>query len=285
VQAYCYRVCMTDHAENRIPWPKPDGYNPADYELVLRVFAAGLDKDEMFAKFDPIPNHKTDTNNHGPFSFDNIGANYDYPDASYERRKEITQEHIRYQQGLLYFLANDARVPKAVRQRMAKWGLPKDEFLQSGGWPHQLYIREARRLSGKHVMTENELLRKRPTPESVGMGSYTIDSHNVRRYVTADGRVQNEGDIGVKLPGPYEISLGSLLPLAKEAENLVVPVCVSSTHLAFGSIRMEPVFMILGQSAATVASLAIDTNSAVQAVPYSKVQQRLIADSQILYTP
>ncbi|MCB1234140.1 MAG: FAD-dependent oxidoreductase, partial [Verrucomicrobiae bacterium] len=241
VQAYCFRMCLTDDPENRVPFPRPDDYDPARYELLLRVFDAGWR--ETFGKFDPIPNHKTDTNNHGPFSTDNIGANYDYPEANYERRREIVAEHESYQKGWLYFIANDPRVPRDAREEMSRWGLPKDEFTDNGNWSHQLYIREARRMMGHFVMTENELRKKRPTPGSVGMGSYSIDSHNVQRYITPEGYVQNEGDIGVSTHGPYEIAYGSLLPKRGQADNLLVPVCVSATHIAFGSIRMEPVFM------------------------------------------
>ncbi len=179
VQAYCYRWCATDHPDNRVPFPKPPGYDPAQYELLARVFEAGWR--ETFHKFDDIPNRKTDTNNHGPFSFDNIGMNYDYPEASYERRREILAEHRTYQQGLLWFLANDPRVPEDVRKEANRWGLPKDEFTDNGHWPHQIYVREARRMVGAYVMTENELRKRKPTPDSVGMGRYTIDSHNVRR--------------------------------------------------------------------------------------------------------
>ena len=283
IQAYCYRYCVTDHPDNRIPFPRPDGYDPAQYELLLRIYHAGWR--ETFDKFDPIPNRKTDSNNHGPFSTDNIGFNYDYPEASYERRREILKEHETYQKGWLYFIANDPRVPEAVQAQMRRWGLPKDEFTDNGGWPHQIYVREARRMIGAYVMTENELLNRRPTPGPVGMGSYTIDSHNVQRYITPEGHVQNEGDIGVPLPGPYQIAYGSLVPRRGEAGNLLVPVCVSSSHIAFGSIRMEPVFMILGQSAATAASLAIERNLAVQDVPYSALRDRLIAGGQILEKP
>ena len=282
VQAYCFRMCLTDHPENRIPFAKPDGYDPGQYELLVRCFEAGWGM-EVFRKFDPIPNRKTDTNNHGPFSFDNIGYNWDYPEASYERRKEIIREHEVYQQGLLYFIATDPRVPKDVQEEMNRWGLPKDEFEENGGWSHQLYIREARRMIGDFVMTENELRKVQPTPNSVGMGSYTIDSHNVQRHIDENGHVQNEGDIGVSTRGPYEIAYGSLVPKKEQCENLVVPVCVSSSHIAFGSIRMEPVFMILGQSAATAASLAIDGDLAVQDVPYDDLRKQLLEDGQILH--
>ncbi|MFY8220547.1 MAG: FAD-dependent oxidoreductase [Pirellulales bacterium] len=281
VQAYCFRMCLTDVAENRVPFPKPAGYDAEQYELILRVFDAGWD--EFFKKFDLIPNGKTDTNNHGPFSFDNIGFNYDYPEASYERRREIIAEHATYQQGLLWFVANDPRVPKPVREKLRAWGLPKDEFIDNGHWSHQLYIREARRMVGAFVMTENELRKKKPTPDSVGMGSYTIDSHNVQRYVTPEDTVQNEGDIGVSTGGPYEIAYGALVPKRGQCENLLVPVAVSASHIAYGSIRMEPVFMILGQSAATAAALAIDGGTSVQAVAYERLRERLLADGQVLH--
>ena len=279
VQAYCYRWCATDHPENRIPFPKPSNYDASQYELVVRVLDAGWR--QTFHKFDLLPNRKTDTNNHGPFSFDNIGMNYDYPEASYERRKEILAEHRTYQQGLLWFLANDPRVPADVREEANRWGLPKDEFKDNGHWPHQIYVREARRMVGAFVMTENELTKKKPTPDSVGMGSYTIDSHNVRRYVTPEGNVQNEGDIGVPI-SPYSIAYGALIPKRGEIANLFAPVACSATHIAYGSIRMEPVFMILGQSAATAAVLAIDGNLAVQDVPYAALRARLVADGQVL---
>jgi hypothetical protein len=280
VQAYCYRMCLTDHPENRVPFAKPEGYDPKQYELLLRIFAVGWR--ETFEKFDPIPNRKTDTNNHGPFSTDNIGYSYDYPEAYYERRREILLEHQRYQQGWLYFIANDPRIPKDVQTEMQRWGLAKDEFTDNEHWPHQIYVREARRMIGCFVMTENELRKTRPTPDSVGMGSYTIDSHNVQRYITPEGYVQNEGDIGVSTGGPYSIAYGSLVPKRGQCDNLLVPVCLSSSHIAFGSIRMEPVFMILGQSAATAASLAIDEQKPVQDIPYAKLRQRLIADGQVL---
>ena len=279
VQAYCYRYCATDHPENRVPFPKPGGYDPKQYELLLRIYEAGWR--ETFGKFDPLPNHKTDTNNHGPFSTDNIGMSYDYPDGSYERRREILDEHRRYQQGWLYFVANDPRVPREVQAKMQKWGLAKDEFTDNGNWPHQIYVREARRMIGKFVMTENELTKRKETPGPVGMGSYTIDSHNVQRYITPEGYVQNEGDIGVKI-SPYTIAYGSLVPKKPQCENLMVSICVSSSHIAFGSIRMEPVFMILGQSAATGAAMAIDGGLAVQDVPYNKLRERLLKDGQVL---
>jgi hypothetical protein len=283
IQAYCYRLCLTDHPENRIPFAKPEGYDPARYELMARVYAAGWK--ETFDKFDPVPNRKTDCNNHGPFSADNIGANYDYPEAGYARRREILREHENYQKGWLYFVANDPRVPAETQRRMRAWGFAKDEFRDNGGWPHQIYVREARRMVGDFVMTENELLKRKPTPAPVGMGSYTIDSHNVQRYITPSGTVQNEGDIGVPTKGPYQISYGSLVPKEGQADNLLVPVCVSSSHIAFGSIRMEPVFMILGQSAATAAVMAMEAGTPVQRVRYEGpggLREQLLKDGQVL---
>jgi len=280
IQAYCFRMCLTNHPENRVTFPKPENYDPAQYELLARVYDKGWDR--TFGKFDPIPNRKTDTNNHGPFSTDNIGMNYDYPEGSYERRREIIKEHENYQKGLMYFIANDPGIPEDVRNAMSQWGLAKDEFTDNGNWPHQIYVREARRMIGEYVMTENDLLGKRETPESVGKGSYTMDSHNVQRYIKPDGFVQNEGDIGVKVPEPYEISYRSLIPKKEDCTNLLVPVCVSSSHIAFGSIRMEPVFMILGQSAATAAVMAIDQNIPVQDLSYSELKNQLEKDKQIL---
>jgi hypothetical protein len=280
VQAYCFRMCLSHVPENRVRFEKPEDYDPRQYELLARVLATGWN--EVFHKFDPIPNGKTDTNNHGPFSTDNIGMNYDYPEASYERRREIIGEHESYQKGLMYFLANDPQVPLAVRREMNRWGLAKDEFVDNGHWPHQLYIREARRMIGPYVMSEHDCLSTRPSPQPVGMGSYTMDSHNVQRYVTPDGHVQNEGDIGVKAPKPYKISYRSLVPEEDQCANLLVPVCISSSHIAFGSIRMEPVFMILGQSAATAAVQAIEKNTAVQDVDYTKLCERLLKDGQVL---
>ncbi len=280
VQAYCFRLCLSDHQGNRIPFPKPAHYNPENYELVARVLDTGWM--DWFAKYDRIPNKKTDTNNHGPFSSDFIGGNYDYPEASYARRKEIIAAHENYQKGLFYFLSNDKRVTPEVRGKMAIWGLAADEFRDNGNWPRQLYIREARRMIGVYVTTENEVTGKRPVSDPIGMGSYGMDSHNIQRYVTSDGEVQNEGDVQVKLKYPYPISFGSILPKKEECANLLVPVCVSASHIAFGSIRMEPVFMILGQSAAVAACLAIDHKKAVQEISYEMLQKRLLERGQIL---
>ncbi len=280
VQAYCFRMCLSDHPDNRIPFEKPDDYDPKQYELLIRVFDTG--RSDYFNKFDPIPNRKTDTNNHGPFSTDYIGKNYDYPEAGYERRREIILEHETYQKGLMYFIANDPRVPTKIQAEMNRWGLAKDEFMDNGNWPHQIYVREARRMAGEYVTTEHELFGHRAVPDPVGMGSYSLDSHNIQRHVTPEGFVQNEGDIGVKPKAPYQIPYGSLIPKRNECGNLLVPVCVSSSHIAFGSIRMEPVFMILGQSAATAASQAIDQNISVQEIDRKRLAERLLADKQVL---
>lgn len=280
LQAYCYRMCLTQVPENRIPFTQPEGYDASQYILIARVLAAGWR--EVFNKFDPIPNKKTDTNNHGPFSTDNIGMNYDYPEASYARRKEILDEHQQYQRGWLYFLANDPSIPEDVSTAMSKWGLAKDEFTDNGNWPHQIYVREARRMVSDFVVNERHLKREVPTPRSVGMGSYNMDSHNTMRYVDAEGHVKNEGDVQINPGGPYPIDYGAIIPKQAECSNLLVPVCVSTSHIAYGSIRMEPVFMILGQSAATAACMAIDAKQAVQEVPYEQLKARLLADGQVL---
>jgi hypothetical protein len=280
IQAYCYRTCMSNHPENRVPFPKPSGYNPSKYELLTRVFASGWG--EWFDKFDLIPNRKTDTNNHGPFSSDFIGMNYEYPEATYQRRGEIIKEHEEYQKGLLYFVTNDPSVPANVREKMQQWGLAADEFKDNGNWPHQLYIREARRMRGEYVTTENDVLARTVVPNPIGMGSYAMDSHNVQRYITSEGYVQNEGDIGIKPDKPYSVAYGSILPVKHECSNLLVPVCLSATHIAYGSIRMEPVFMILGQSAAVAASIAIDRRCAVQDIHYTDLKEKLLLRKQIL---
>lgn len=280
VQAYNFRMCLTKEAANRVPFPKPEGYDADQYTLAARYLQGGWR--EAFRKFDLIPNKKTDTNNHGAFSTDNIGMNYGYPDGTYEERKAIIAEHVQYQQGLMYFLANDPSVPEDVRAEMSQWGLAKDEFLDNGHWPHQIYVREARRMVSDFVMTEMHLRGTQPTPDSVGMGSYNMDSHNVQRYVDKDGNARNEGDIQVSPGGPYPISYRAIVPKAEECDNLLSPVCLSSTHIAYGSIRMEPVFMILGQSGATAAALAIDKNIAVQAVDYAELKARLLGDKQVL---
>ena len=280
VQAYCFRMCLTTNPNNSIAFSKPAGYDPSRYELLIRVFNSGWR--ELFNKFDPIPNQKTDVNNHGPFSTDYIGMSYDYPDASYERRKEIIQEHETYQKGLLYFIATDPRIPADVQKEFNTWGLAKDEFADNGNWPNQIYVREARRMISDFVMTENEIMSRKTVPASIGMGSYSLDSHNIQRIVMPDGSVQNEGDIGVGAPKPYEIGYGAIIPKESQCKNLLVPICVSSSHIAFGSIRMEPVFMILGESAATAASIAIDDQVSVQKVNYAKLKKKLLNQNQVL---
>ncbi len=280
IQAYNYRMCLTNVPENSVSFPRPDNYDPMQYELLARYLDKGWRA--IFVKFDPAPNAKTDTNNHGAFSTDDIGASYDYPLATYERRREILKEHEDYQKGLMWFLAYDPRVPQDVREDVSQWGLAKDEFTDNGHWPHQIYVREARRMVSDFVTTELHLRRKVPTPKPIGMGSYNMDSHNVQRYVDETGHARNEGDIQINPGGPYPISYGAIVPKAAECTNLLVPVCVSSSHIAYGSIRMEPVFMVLGQSAATAAVLAINEDITVQAVDYAKLRTRLLADGQVL---
>ena len=280
VQAYCFRLCTTDAAENRRAWPKPADYSEERYELLLRNFDAGDER----APWHPLwmPNRKTDTNNNGAFSTDYIGGNYDYPDADYATRAKIIADHRSYQEGLLWTLANHPRVPAKVREEFQRLGLAKDEFVDNDNWPTQLYVREARRMIGAYVMTEHNCRGKKVADDSIGMGAYGMDSHNCQRYVDADGHVQNEGDVQVGGFKPYPISYGAIVPKPGECENLLVPVCLSSSHIAYGSIRMEPVFMILGQSAATAAALAIDGGVAVQKSKYAKLRERLLADGQVL---
>jgi hypothetical protein len=280
LQAYCFRMCMTDVPANRAPFEKPADYDEKMYELLFRNFEAGDLRIPM--KPDRMPNGKTDTNNNCAVSTDFIGQNYKYPEASYAEREKIVAAHLSYQKGLMWSLQNHPRVPQKVREQMKPWGLAKDEFTDTGYWPHQIYVREARRMVSDYVVTELDCRRKRDTPMSVGMGSYNMDSHNCARYVTPDGFVQNEGDVQVSPGGPYRISYQSIVPKKDECPNLFVPVCVSSSHIAYGSIRMEPVFMVLGQSAATAAVFAIDDKLDVQKVDYEKLKKRLLADKQVL---
>ena len=289
LQAYCFRICMTDDPSLRADWPEPAHYEPTSYELVLRwlhsekdAYNQTLKADGEFWKFDRlhVP-HKTDTNNHGPGSSDLIGANYAWPEASYLHRQRIFQEHLDYQQGLYWLLANDSRVPDAIRRAFAPWGLASDEFTDTGHWPEQLYVREARRLIGAYVHTEHDCLGTRKCEDPIGMGAYTLDSHNCRRFIQ-DGRVLNEGDVQVKTPAPYGISLRSIVPVREQCRNLLVPVCLSASHIAFGSVRMEPVFMVLGESAAIVADIAIEDDTCVQLIPYATIASALVEADQVL---
>jgi hypothetical protein len=280
VQAYNYRLCATDRPENRRPWPKPDGYDEKQYELLLRNFQAG----DLRLPWNPVlmPNRKTDSNNNFAFSTDDIGMNYAYPDGDYATRAKIIQEHIDYQKGLMWTLANHPRVPEKVRQHFTTWGLAKDEFTDNDNWPHQLYVREARRMIGAYVMIEQNCRGSRLAEDSVGLAAYTMDSHNIQRYVTKEGHVLNEGDVQVGGFPPYPISYRSIVPKAAECGNLLVPVCLSASHISYGSIRMEPVFMVLGQSAATAAVQAIDDRVSVQKIEYATLRERLLKDRQVL---
>ena len=279
IQAYNYRMCTTDVPENRLPWVKPEHYDAAWFELALRNVEAGDLRVSWAATF--MPNRKTDTNNNCAVSTDFIGMNYDYPDADYATRERIAQEHKDWQMGLLWTLVNSPRVPEKLREAYAKLGLAKDEFNDNGHWPRQMYVREARRMISDYVMTEANCRRKQIVEDSIGMGAYNMDSHNCQRYVTKEGVVKNEGDIQVGTK-PYPISYRSLVPKASECTNLVVPVCLSATHIAYGSIRMEPVFMALGQSAATAAVQAVEQNVTVQKIDYALLKKRLLEDKQVL---
>jgi hypothetical protein len=285
VQAYNFRLCMTRDARNRRPWEAPENYNPAQFELLARYIearsAAGkpLDAGQLFHPL-PMPNHKTDTNNNGGFSTDFIGGSDRWPEASYTERAAIFKAHERYTRGFFYFLATNPRVPEKLRAEVAAWGLTKDEWPETSGWPPQLYVREARRMISDYVMTEHDCRGTRKAPDAVGLGAYNMDSHNCRRIVR-NGLSHNEGDVQEPVK-PYPVSWRSLIPKATECSNLAVPVCLAASHMAYGSIRMEPVFMILAQSAATAACLAIDAKSSLHQLPYPSLRSRLLADGQIL---
>lgn len=278
VQAYNFRICLTRHPENRITITRPPNYDATRYELLIRVLEKEPNRPfNLILKPDLMPNEKTDINNNGPFSTDMIGMNYDYPEADYATRKAIVKKHEDYNKGLLYFIGHDPRMPKHLRDEMLKWGYPKDEYTDNGNWSHQAYIREARRMIGSYVMTQRNCEGNETVQDGIGMAAYTMDSHNIQRLVV-NGMVKNEGDVQIGGFPPYPISYGSIIPKSVDCKNLFVPVCLSASHIAYGSIRMEPVFMVLAQSSATAAVQAIDKKISVQQVDVSAVQRMLKND-------
>jgi hypothetical protein len=287
VQAYCYRLCLTTRPENSIPITPPVAYDPQRYEVVARFIEAclaiGDDMDlRWFSKHDPLPNDKWDFNT-ATFGGNLPGASHAWPEATYAQREKIAQEHTDYHRGLLHFLATDPRVPAKVRQDMRRFGLPKDEFTDNGGWPHQLYVREARRMVSDFVMTEHHTFGRQPVQKSIGLGSYGTDVHEVRRIVK-DGVITREGKIATGRGGaaPYAISYDAIVPRRTECQNLLVTFALSASHVAFASIRMEPVFMVTSQSAATAAVLAQQNSQAVQDVDYEKLRNQLLKDKQVI---
>lgn len=294
IQAYNFRICMTDDPELKIPWDKPEGHDTRDYELARRWYNSAKDSyndtlrlSGSLRKFDALTHRtsggyvKTDTNNHGPVSSDFIGASYPWPEASYTTRERLFQAHVSYQKGLYWTLANDPEIPARYREAFGRFGLSRDEFTDTGHWPHQLYVREARRMISDYVLTEKDALHQRKCEDPVGMGSYTLDSHNCSRFVR-DGRVLNEGDVQVPPAGPYGVSYRALIPARGECPNLIVPVCLSTSHIAFGTVRMEPVFMVLAESAAIAAALAMWNDTTVQEVPYNSLRSALEDANQVL---
>lgn len=282
VQAYNFRLCITDRKDNQIPFAKPDGYNPAEYELLARYLQAAPDR-KVGQLMNPIrmPNDKTDTNNNGPFSTDYIGMSWTYPNAAPAERAKIIDDHKRYTQGFLYFLANDPRVPPALQKEMNAWGMSKDEWINNDNWPTQIYVREARRMVGAYVMTQKDLITDRTKDDSVGVGSYNADSHHVQRVLKEDGTVVNEGDFQVPVD-PYAISYRCLTPKSEQCDNLLVSVAVSTSHVAYGTVRMEPVFMILGHAAGVAAAMAIDDKIKVQSLHSKKLTEKLIKQKAVL---
>ena len=270
------------HRKNIIPFEKPANYNELAYELLIRNFEAGEKVNDFPWINSSMPNRKTDTNNRRGFSTDFIGQNYAYPEATYKEREVIAERHLNYQKGLMWTLAYHPRIPEVMRNEISKWGMSKDEFIEGQGWQQQLYVREARRMRSDLVMTQRQCEALVVAPKSVGMAAYGMDSHHVQRYVTNDGFVKNEGNVESKLAKPFSIGYEAIIPKETECKNLAVPVCLSATHIAFGSIRMEPVFMVLGQSAATAAVLAIENKVSLQKLPYERLRQVLLKDNQVL---
>ena len=288
VQAYCFRLCLTREPSNRIPLERPEEYDARRYEIVARFIdacvRAGDDMDlRWFSKYDAIPGEKFDFNT-ATFGANLPGASWAWPEASWERRREILAEHERYHRGLLWFLSTDPRVPTTVRQQLGAFGLCRDEFRDSGGWPHQIYVREGRRMISDLVLTESHCRGEQTAPKSVGLGSYGMDLHEIRRVVH-NGMVWREGKGGGRVPRPYPIGYGAIVPREGECQNLLVTFALSASHVAFGSTRMEPPFMILSQSAATAAALAIDAGATVQRLDYASFAARLEQDGQILSPP
>lgn len=279
VQAYNFRMCTTDVPENRRDWEKPANYDEKWFELALRNVEAGDERISWAPSW--MPNRKTDTNNNFAISTDFIGQNWDYPEADYATRAKIWQAHEDWQKGLMWTYAHHPRVPEKIRAAFQKLGLAKDEFKEHGNWPRQMYVREARRMVSDYVMTERNCKRQEVIQDSVGMGAYNMDSHHIQRYVTKEGFVRNEGDVQVG-SRPYPVSYRSIRPKAAECTNLLVPICLSASHISYGSIRMEPVFMVMGQSAATAAVHAIEEGTTVQNIDQAKLKERLLKDNQML---
>jgi len=282
VQAYNFRMILSNVPANRVPYPKPEGYDPKRYEVLARLLAGTNPAPRMqnVTLIAPIPNGKADINNQGAFSTDYIGKNWSYPDGDYVTRARIWKEHVDYTKGFFYFLAHDPRIPKALQAEVNEWGLAKDEFLDTDHWPHQLYVREARRMVGEYVMVQKDLQTELRKPDAIGMGSYNSDSHNIQRVATADGAVENEGDMQVPVT-PYQIPYRIMLPKAAEATNLIVPVCFSASHVAYSSVRMEPQYMILGHAAGVSAAMAVKRKSAIQDVNVSELLSTLRSQGMI----
>ena len=287
VQAYCFRLCLSTDPANSLPIEPPADYDPKRYEIIVRFIEACLaNGDDMdlrwFSKYDALPNQKWDFNT-ATFGGNLPGASHEWPEASYTRRVQIAKDHENYHRGLLHFLATDPRVPEKVRHDVKRFGLPKDEFADTGGWPHQIYVREARRMVSDLVLTEHHTFGHEIAPKSVSLGSYGTDTHEIRRIVK-DGVVTREGKTagGRDGFGPYQIGYDAIVPKSSECDNLFVTFALSASHTAFSSIRMEPVFMVTSQSAATAAVMAIDDQVSVQKVDYEKLRTRLEKDGQVL---
>ncbi len=287
VQAYNFRLILTQDSANLIPFPQPENYDPHEYQLLenyIRGFQQQYGRPPRLNELtNPvgIPNHKADFNNNGPFSTDYIGKDWTFPNASYAQRQAIWQDHTDYTKGFFYFLAHDPQVPQQLRNEVNTWGLAKDEFIDTDHWPFQLYIRESRRMVGEYVMTQKDVQTERRKVDTIGMGSYNIDSHNFQRVAMPDRSVQNEGDTEIHVQ-PYQIPYGILVPKMRQVSNLLVPVCVSASHVAYSSLRLEPQYMIMGQAAGVAASVAARTDTPVQSVDIKMIQQKLLRQGAIL---
>jgi hypothetical protein len=289
-QSYCFRLCLTEDPADRLPITRPEGYDPNRYELARRYLEAAKGALSLgdFLGVVRIPNGKSDVNSTGPVSTDLLGASWEYPEASYARRQQIWEEHLTWAQGLIYFLQNDPAVPEAIRVQANHWGLPKDEFVDTGHWPNQLYVREGRRMQGEYFLTEHDLETLREKYDSIGMAGYNIDirevewlAHKVYLFPKVINQVFMEGYLSMPVR-PWQIPYRALLPMEEQASNLLVTVCISASTIAYASFRMEPNYMIAGESAGTAAALAVKTKRSVHKIDIAELQSELRANGQIL---
>lgn len=289
IMAYSFRFCFSRDPDNQVPITKPEGYDPINYELLGRYLEANPDVRKVFDLY-KIPGNKLDGNNAMTMqiSLGMVEGALGYPEGTPQEREAILQNHRAYSEGLFYFLKTDKRVPKHIRERMNRIGYAKDEFKNNGNFPPVFYVREARRMEGAYFLTQHDIETSNTKPDSIGVGSFPIDSHDCQRIALKDGGFLDEGTIYPyrmktrKIGYPYEMPYRAITPKESECENLLVPVCLSASHVALSSVRVEPTWMVLGQAAGVAASIAAEDSKPVQEVPYGRLSEQLKAQGQIL---